>query len=73
MSTYLLAKGRRDALVFVCGDTPDFATVAQDLERAKHFDSPGQALAFRAGTASGRAGDFIVHEYDGDLLHSLDV
>jgi hypothetical protein len=71
VSTYVLAKGRRDALLFVCGETPDFATAGHDLERARHFDSPEQALTFRA--SMNRKDEFIVHEYDGRLLHSLDV
>ena len=75
MSTYVLATGRNSALLFVCGENPNCTTLVHRLDRAKQFESPAEALAFRASmdSKSGRTADFIVHEYDGDLLHSLDV
>jgi hypothetical protein len=43
------------------------------IERARRFDSPGDALAFRSGMDARWRSKFIVHEYDGSILQSLDV
>jgi hypothetical protein len=71
MNTYVLASGRKNRLLFVCGIGVD-----QSLERARHFESPAEALAFRAHLVRKRGWadtSFIVHEYDGNLLHSLEL
>jgi hypothetical protein len=77
MHTYVLASGRINNLMFVRGKSPNHVTVAQNLDRARHFESPAEALAFRAKMErnSGHWADanFIVYEDDGHLLHSLDV
>jgi hypothetical protein len=57
----------------VCGDDPTSATTAFTIDFAKRFESPGEALAFRAGMRWHWQSKFIVYEFDGVLLHSLDV
>ena len=70
---YVLAKKLLDHTVYVCGDEPGSATTVFTIDRAKRFESPSKALAFRAGMERHWKSEFIVHECDGILLHSLDV
>jgi hypothetical protein len=48
--------------------TTDFS-----IDRARQFDSPSDALAFRARMERHWKNEFIVQEFDGALLHSLDI
>jgi hypothetical protein len=70
---YILAKQQRDEMVFLCGDDPGSVTTGFSIDRAKKFESPGDALAFRAGMERHWKNEFIVHEVDGTLVNSLDV
>jgi hypothetical protein len=73
---YVLASGRVNNLMFVCGNDPNHVTV-EELDRATRFESPAEALAFRASMERNSHdwvdANFIVYEDDGDHLHSLDV
>jgi hypothetical protein len=60
-------------MLFVSGDNPKAVKTDRAIEHAKRFDSPGDALAFRSGMDAHWQTQFVVHEYDGSLLHSLDV
>jgi hypothetical protein len=70
---YVLAKKQNDQWVFLCGDDPQSTTTAFTIDFAKQFDSPSDALAFRARMERHWKNEFIVYEFDGALLHSLDV
>jgi len=70
---YVLAKRQIDATVFVCGDDPRSIRTGFSIDRAKRFESPGDALEFRSGMELRWQDKFLVHEYDGSLLQSLDV
>jgi hypothetical protein len=70
---YILAKKQNDQMVFLCGDDPRSVTTGFSIDRAKKFESPGEALAFRARMERHWKNEFIVHEVDGSLLQSLDV
>jgi hypothetical protein len=70
---YFLARKQIDSMVFACGDNPLSVNTGFSIDRAKRFDSPGDALAFRAGMQPHLQDKFIVHELDGNLLQSLDV
>jgi hypothetical protein len=72
MDYYLVSKQRGEAL-FLSGDDPKAVQTDRALERAKRFDCPGDALAFRSGMDARWRSKFIVHEYDGSILQSLDV
>jgi hypothetical protein len=70
---FVLAKKQNDQMVFLCGHDPKSVVTAFTIDRAKRFESPGEALAFRAGMERHWKSEFIVHQFDGILLHSLDV
>jgi hypothetical protein len=70
---FVLAKTLLDHTVFVCGDEPGSATTVFTIDRARRFESPSEALAFRAGIERRWKSKFAIHEFDGNLLHSLDV
>jgi hypothetical protein len=70
---YVLARKQQDAMVFFCGDDPQSAKTGFDMERAKRFESPGDAMEFRSRMDARSQYKFIVHELDGSLLQSLDV
>jgi hypothetical protein len=70
---YVLAKKQTDGMVYACGDDPGSVKTSLSIDRAKQFESPGDALAFRAGMEPHWQYKFIVHEFDGSLLQSLDV
>ena len=70
---YFLAKKEKNRTAFVCGDDPGTATIGFSIDGAKEFESPADALAFRAGMPRHWQSKFIVHEFDGSVLHSLDV
>jgi hypothetical protein len=70
---YVLAKKRDGQFVFLCGADPMSVTTGFSIDRTKQFDSPSAALAFRAKMERHWKHEFIVHEFDGALLHSLDV
>jgi hypothetical protein len=72
MDYYLVNKQRGETL-FLSGDDPKAAQTDRAIERAKRFDSPGDALAFRSAMDARWGSKFIVHEFDGSILHSLDV
>jgi hypothetical protein len=70
---YYLVRKEFGGMLFVSGDNPKAVKTDRAIEHAKRFDSPGDALAFRSGMDAHCQSQFIVHEYDGSLLHSLDV
>ena len=70
---YVLAKKHHGQMVYLCGDDPKFVIAGFTIDRAKRFESPSKALAFRAGMERHWQSKFIVYEFDGILLHSLDV
>jgi hypothetical protein len=72
MDYYLVSKQHGETL-FLSGDDPKALQTDRAIERAKRFDSPGDALAFRSGMDARWQSKFFVHEYDGTILHSLDV
>jgi len=72
-SHYVLAKTQNGEMVFVCGDDPQFVTTGFTIDCAKRFESPRDALAFRARMERHWQSKFIVYEFDRILLHSLDV
>jgi hypothetical protein len=71
--TYVLARKQDGQFAFLCGADPMSVTTGVSIDRAKQFDSPSAALAFRARMERHWKYEFIVHEVDGALLHSLDV
>jgi hypothetical protein len=71
--TYVLAKKQDGQFVFLCGADPMSVTTGSSIDHAKQFDSPSAALAYRARMQRHWTNEFIVHEFDGSLLHSLDV
>jgi hypothetical protein len=70
---YVLARKQNEQMEFLCGADPASVTKDFSMDRAKQFDSPSDALAFRARMERHWKNEFIVHEFDGALLHSLDV
>jgi hypothetical protein len=70
---YVLAKKQTDGLMFFCGDDPHSVNTGFSIDRAKRFDSPGDALDYRSRMDARWQQKFIVHELDGSLLQSLDV
>ena len=71
--SYVLAKKQHGHTVYLCGDDPKYVIAGFTIDRAKRFESPSEALAFRAGMPRHWKSEFIVHEFDGSLLQSLDV
>jgi hypothetical protein len=72
MDYYLVSKQRGETL-FLSGDDPKAVQTDRAIERAKRFESPGDALPFRSGMDARGRSSFIVHEYNGSILQSLDV
>jgi hypothetical protein len=72
MDYYLVSK-QPGGMLFVSGDDPKAVKTGRAIEHARRFDSPGDALAFRSGMSARWQSKFIVYEYDGSVLHSLDV
>jgi hypothetical protein len=70
---YYLVSTQRGETLFLSGDDPKAVQTDRAIERAKRLDSPGDALAFRSGMDARWRSKFIVHEYNGSILHSLDV
>jgi hypothetical protein len=70
---YVLARKQVDGLLFFCDDDPGSLKTCMSLDRAKQFPSPGDALECRSKMEPRWQQKFIVHEVNGDLLHSLDV
>ena len=70
---YYLVRKQLGEMLFVSGDNPKAVKTDRAIEHAKRFESPGDALAFRSDMDAQWQSRFIVHEYDGSLLHSLDV
>jgi hypothetical protein len=70
---YLLARKQAGRMLFWCSDDPKAAKTDATIDCAKRFDSPGDAMEFRTGMEPRYRDKFLVHEYDGNLLQSLDV
>ena len=70
--SYVLAKKQHGQMVYLCGDDPKYVIAGFTIDRAKRFESPSKALAFRAGMERHWKSEFIVHEFDGTRLHALE-